>query len=189
MVKRPHALLKPLHGPMNISFTQPTNQRSLSMVQHKTSNTTSTAGNQDTSRQRTTIPYSTYKSSRTAQNPHILKRAKTTAIGKENIAIAEVRCGPESVELVRLSSKLGSEYKDTTKSSVHGKSVSKGTVTQLHQRLLAAPKLSLSEKPPVLVKHPAGQRDGPHLDLKFSSLDLGEIQLLKNFPRTGKKNC
>ncbi|XP_040264649.1 tubulin monoglycylase TTLL3 [Bufo bufo] len=184
-VRRPRAPLpKPLNGPVNIGFTQPTNQRSLSMVQSQTSNVTSIIGNQDPSRKRSTIPYSTSKSSRTIHNPHTLKRAKTTVMGKENIAIAEVKCGRESVELVRLSSKLGSEHKDMTKSLVHRKSMSKGAVTHLHQRLLAAPKMSLSEKPP-LIKYLAGQRDGIHLDLKFSSLDLGEIQLLKNFPRTG----
>ncbi|XP_075687781.1 tubulin monoglycylase TTLL3 isoform X2 [Rhinoderma darwinii] len=184
-VKRPRASLpKPLNGPINFSFTQPTNQRSLSMVQRKLSHATSFIGTQDPSRQRTTIPYSTCKSSRTAQNPQTLKRAKTTAIGKENIAIAEVRCGPESVELARLSRKLGSEYKETTKSLLHGRNVSKGAVTQPHQRPPAAPKLGLSDKP-LLAKHPVGHRDGIHLDFKFSSLDLGEIQLLKNFPRTG----
>ncbi|XP_056380680.1 tubulin monoglycylase TTLL3 isoform X2 [Hyla sarda] len=179
-VKRPRApLLKPLHGPMNVGFTQLINQRSLSMVQSKTSNATSLTGSQDPSRQRSTIPYTTSKTSQSTQNTHTLKRAKTTATGKENISIAEVKCGPESVDLVRLSRKL-----DTPKSLVHRRSVSKGAVTQQHQRLPAAPKLSLSEKP-TLVKHPAGQRDGIHLDLKFSSLDLGEIQLLKNFPKTG----
>ncbi|KAM3915707.1 tubulin monoglycylase TTLL3 [Leptodactylus fuscus] len=182
-VRKPRAFLpKPLNGPINVGFTHATNQRSLSMVQSKTSNTTSS--NQDLSRQRSTIPYSTSKSSRPIQTPRPLKRAKTTNIGKENIAIAEVKHRTESVELVRLSSTLGSEYKEASKSLVQGKNTSKGAVTQLHQRLLAAPKLCLSEKP-LLVKPPAGHRDGINLDLKFSSLDLGEIQLFKNLTRTG----
>ncbi|XP_069592510.1 tubulin monoglycylase TTLL3 isoform X1 [Ranitomeya imitator] len=185
MVRKPRAPLKrPLNGPINVGFSQPTNQRSLSMIHSKTSNATSLVGNQDTSRQRTTIPYSTSKSSWSTQHPHMLKRAKTTVVGKENIAIAESKCGPDSVELVRLSSKLRSENKEMTKALVHGKSVSKGAVSQLHQRLLAAPKLGFSEKPP-LVKNLANQRDGIHLNLKLSSLDLGEIQLLKSLARTG----
>ncbi|CAJ0927884.1 unnamed protein product, partial [Ranitomeya imitator] len=187
MVRKPRAPLKrPLNGPINVGFSQPTNQRSLSMIHSKTSNATSLVGNQDTSRQRTTIPYSTSKSSWSTQHPHMLKRAKTTVVGKENIAIAESKCGPDSVELVRLSSKLRSENKEMTKALVHGKSVSKGAVSQLHQRLLAAPKLGFSEKPP-LVKNLANQRDGIHLNLKLSSLDLGEIQLLKSLARTGKE--
>ncbi|XP_071982956.1 tubulin monoglycylase TTLL3 isoform X2 [Engystomops pustulosus] len=169
MVRKPRVpQQRPLNGSMNIGFIPPTNQRSLSMVHSKTSN----------------IPYSTSKSSRATQNPHTLRRAKTTVIGKENISIAEVKHGAENVELVRLSGKLRSEYKETTKSPANGKNTTKGAATSLHQRLLAAPKLCLSEKPHV-VKHPTGQRDGIHLDLKFSSLDLGEIQLLKNFTRTG----
>ncbi|XP_069822926.1 tubulin monoglycylase TTLL3 isoform X2 [Dendropsophus ebraccatus] len=56
-VKRPRGpLLKPLNGPMNIGFTNPINQRSLSMVQSKTSTATSFIGNQDPSRQRAGPP-------------------------------------------------------------------------------------------------------------------------------------
>ncbi|KAG9483507.1 hypothetical protein GDO78_009432 [Eleutherodactylus coqui] len=181
-VKRPRPpVAKPL---MNFSFIHPTNQRSLSMVQSKTSNATSTIGNQDPSRKRTTIPYSMPKSSRTIHTPHTLKRAKTTVTGKENITIAEVKCGAENVEPVGLASKVRSDYKDVTKSPVRGKSASRRATTQLHQRPLAAPKLSFSEKP-LFVTRTVGQRDGIHHDVKFSSLDLGEIQLFKNFPRTG----
>ncbi|KAM4023280.1 tubulin tyrosine ligase 3-like isoform 2-T2 [Anomaloglossus baeobatrachus] len=183
-VRKPVPLKKHLNGPIKVSFCQPTNQRSLSMVQSKTSNATSFIGNQDPSRQRATIPYSTSKSSRSTPHPYVLKRAKTTVFGKENMAVAELKCGPDSMDLVRLSSKLRSENKETPKALVHGKSVSKGTMTQLYQRLPAAPKPGLSEKPPLL-KHLTSQRDGIHLDLKFSSLDLGEIQLLKSFPRSG----
>ncbi|XP_018431618.1 PREDICTED: tubulin monoglycylase TTLL3-like [Nanorana parkeri] len=154
--------------------------RSLSMVQAKVSTATSFSGAHDT-KHPPAIPYSTRKRIRRTKTPHHLSRAKTTSAGKENKATTEARCGSECVELVRLSDKLSVDHKDA-KSLGHG--VSTARVTQLHQRLLATPKLCLSEKP-LLAKHLIGQSDAPRLDLKFTSLDSGEIQLLKKASRAG----
>ncbi|KAM5148044.1 tubulin tyrosine ligase 3-like [Mantella aurantiaca] len=151
-------------------------QRSLSMVQAKVSTATSFAGNHDTTKHPLTIPYATFKATQRTKTPHTFNRAKTTAADKENKARTEARCGSESVELVRLSN-----HKDT-KSLVHGVSTAK--VIQLHHRFLAAPKLCLSEKPS-LTKHLTEQRDPSRLDLKFTSLDSGEIQLLRKASRAG----
>ncbi|XP_075040300.1 tubulin tyrosine ligase 3-like [Mixophyes fleayi] len=177
-VKKPHIQQRQPNGIINVGITQLVNQRSHSMVQAKMSIAKSFVGNHDSSKHPRTIPYSTTKTPGAARNPHALKRAKTTALGKENKTITEVKCGAERVKLARLSGKSGFKHK-SAKSPVHGTNVSTAEVIQLHPRFLATPKLCLSEKP-LLVKHSKGQRDGIRLNLKFTSFDSGEMQLFQN---------
>ncbi|XP_077307911.1 tubulin monoglycylase TTLL3 [Lithobates pipiens] len=183
MVKKPR--VPPLRQPnilVNPGMTHLINhQRSLSMVQAKVSTATSFSGTHDTTKHPPVIPYSTFKATHRSKTPHTLSRARTTLVDKENKAMTEARCGPERIELVKLSDRLSVDHKDT-KSLVHG--VSTARVIQLHQRLLATPKLCLSEKPH-LTKHLIGQKEASRLDLKITSLDSGEIQFLKKASRAG----
>ncbi|XP_063797043.1 tubulin monoglycylase TTLL3 isoform X3 [Pseudophryne corroboree] len=179
-VKKPRTQNRQPNGLINVGLTQLINQRSHSMVQDKMSTGKTFVGNHNTAKH-PTIPYSTKNASGPAKNPHALKRAKTTALGKENKATIDVKCGPENVEFMRLSSKSGAKHVDA-KLLLHRASMSKAEVIQLHPHFLAVPKLCLSEKP-LLVKHLAGQRDGMLLDLKFSSLNTPELQLFKNISR------
>ncbi|XP_068110112.1 tubulin monoglycylase TTLL3 isoform X2 [Hyperolius riggenbachi] len=183
MVRRPRVpQQRQPNGLVNTGIAQlMSHQRSLSMVQAKVSTASSFIGSHDTNKHPPTIPYSTSKTNRPTKNLQTRNRAKTTAAGKENNVTAAARCGAESIELIRMSDKLSVDHKDT-KSHVQGISTAK--VIQLHQRLLATPKLCLSQKP-LLARHLAGQRDPPRLDMKFTSLDSGEIQLLQNVSRPG----
>nr|DBA18573.1 TPA: hypothetical protein GDO54_016804 [Pyxicephalus adspersus] len=183
MVKKPRVPhIRQTNGLVNSGITHLTNhQRSHSMVQAKVSTATGLAGNHDTTKHPPTIAYSISKTTRCTKTPHTLNRAKTTAIGKENKVTTEARCVSESIELVRLSDKFSVDHK-AMKTIAHGVSTAKAI--QLHHRVLATPKLCLSEKP-LLARHMVGQRDTSRLDLKFTSLDSGEIQLLRKASRAG----
>ncbi|KAM4650720.1 tubulin tyrosine ligase 3-like [Discoglossus pictus] len=169
---------KNTNGAMSMGLGQHVNQRSISMVQSKLSGDIKVYnGINDATKREIAAPVSTTKVSWNPRNPHAINRAKTTATGKENKVTLDMK-NSQGVELVRLHGRLGPIHKDVKAMLSKGEGF-----VPLRQRLLTAPKLYPSEKR-LLVKNPRGLRDGGRQELKFTSLDSGELQILKKVTRT-----
>ncbi|MEE6502385.1 hypothetical protein FKM82_004500 [Ascaphus truei] len=190
MVKKPHPpVQRSTNGVINLGITQHCNQKSISMVQSKPSKANHKPINRNHGKYAITAlagPTSASRASWGIRNPQALNRAKTTAAGKENKVKVEAEIGSEGVELVRSPGKIRPEQRDE-KALVHVVHVPIGEgAIPLKKRILTAPKVCLSEKP-LIVKHTPGLRDGGRVELKFTSLDSGEFQILKKVMRTGKE--
>ncbi|XP_063282797.1 tubulin monoglycylase TTLL3 [Pelobates fuscus] len=161
---------------INIEIHLQANQRSVSTVQAKGSPADIQLKNVVTSGTTST------SKSISKRSLHTLNRPKTTAAGKENKATAD-KVGSECTEVLRLPKSFAIELR-AEKSLSHGIKLLKSGVTSVPQSLFTAPKLSRSEKPPTR-KHSTRLRQGQSLDFKVTSLDLGELHMLKKATRTG----
>ncbi|KAG8435989.1 hypothetical protein GDO86_007182 [Hymenochirus boettgeri] len=160
----------------NFSLNQQANKRSLSMLYTKNSgaNTQSNYVNQDASKMaalNTTIPMSTARAFWNGKTPVALKRAKTAAIGKENKVMGDYfSSGPRRAEFISIPSKPILES-------------SKGAANY-RQHQFPAPKSCILEKP-LHVKNPVRLNNGGLVDLHYTSLDSGQVQILRKNVKTG----
>uniref|UniRef100_A0A8C5Q9N4 Tubulin tyrosine ligase like 3 n=1 Tax=Leptobrachium leishanense TaxID=445787 RepID=A0A8C5Q9N4_9ANUR len=166
------------NGIINMDISQQVKQKPTSIIQTK-----GIAGNTQLKTQVTAGASSTLRMSRGTRNPYTLNRPKTTATGKENKANAYIKIGYDTVVVPRLPRSLAAELKAEKSLTNYIKFPNSG-VTAVPQRLFTAPKLSRSEKL-LPLKNSVKLQLGRVADLKVTSVDFGELQMIKNVTRAG----